>query len=192
MASTTPKIILGSSSKWRKEMLSKMGYTFDTMSPDIDEKAIRDPNPHVLTLKIARAKAEALLPKVTEPAILICSDQVIVYNGEIREKPKDEEECRKFLRSYKDHPAEAVDGLVIINTATGKRAEGVATAKQYFHEIPEHLIDELIKQGDVMWCAGGFTIEHMTPYLKSLEGEEETIQGLPKTLTQQLIDQVRQ
>lgn len=80
MASTTPKVILGSSSKWRKEMLSKMGYTFDTMSPDIDEKgnwyytgqtllrlrclAIRDPNPHVLTLKIARAKAEALLPKV--------------------------------------------------------------------------------------------------------------------------------
>ncbi len=55
------EIVLGSSSKWRKEVLRSMGYTFTTMSPDIDEKAIRDADPHILTLKIARAKAEALL-----------------------------------------------------------------------------------------------------------------------------------
>ena len=48
----------------------------------------RDPNPKQLTLKIARAKAEALLEKVKQPAILITSDQVIVCAGEIREKPE--------------------------------------------------------------------------------------------------------
>lgn len=164
-----------------------MGYDFEIISPDIDEKAIRDPDPTQLTLKIARAKAEAIRRRVTKDAILITSDQVIVYNGQIREKPKDPNECRYFLRSYKDHPATAVDAVVVTNLKTGQQFEGVATATQYFHPIPETFIDQLISQGDVMKCAGGFTIEHMEPYLKKLEGERETIEGLPKTLTQQLI-----
>ena len=95
-------IILGSSSIWRKQVLTNLGYKFTTMSPDIDEKAIRynwryyftvltlfrDPDPTKLTLMIANAKADALLSKVTEPSILITSDQVIVCNGVIREKPE--------------------------------------------------------------------------------------------------------
>jgi len=85
------KIILGSSSKWRKEVLTKMGYQFTTMSPDIDEKSIRHSDPKPMTLMISRAKADALFSKVTEPSILITSDQVIVWNGQVREKPANEE-----------------------------------------------------------------------------------------------------
>jgi septum formation protein len=55
------KIILGSSSPWRKEVLKSMGFDFKVLSPDIDEKAIRDVDPTQLTLQIARAKTEALL-----------------------------------------------------------------------------------------------------------------------------------
>jgi septum formation protein len=58
------QIVLGSSSKWRKEVLQKLGYDFICMSPDIDEKAIRHPDPKEMTLMIAKAKAQALLPKV--------------------------------------------------------------------------------------------------------------------------------
>lgn len=58
------RVILGSSSPWRKEVLKILGYEFDCMSPDIDEKSIRDSDPHKLTLKIAHAKADALLPQV--------------------------------------------------------------------------------------------------------------------------------
>ncbi len=43
-----------------------------------------------------------------------------------------------------------------------------------------------------MYCSGGFTIEHMEPYLKELEGEVETVTGLPRTLTQQLITRALQ
>ena len=58
------QIILGSSSRWRKDILEKMGYEFTCMSPDIDEKAIRHEDPKEMTLMIARAKGKALLDKV--------------------------------------------------------------------------------------------------------------------------------
>jgi len=186
-----PAIVLGSSSKWRKEVLSKMGYEFVTMSPDIDEQLIRDSDPTQLTLKIARAKAQALLPKISEPSIVITSDQVVVWNGQIREKPGNKQQCREFLTSYARHPAECVTAVVITNTSNSKTAEGVAYATQFFHELPSEFIESLIEQGDVMSCSGGFAIEHMQQYLKHMEGEQETITGLPKTLTKQLLQQVQ-
>lgn len=72
-----------------------------------------------MTVMIARAKAAALLPRVTTPSILICSDQVIRCNGQVREKPESKEEAIQFLESYRTHPAECIDGLVVYNTLTG-------------------------------------------------------------------------
>jgi septum formation protein len=167
-------LVLGSSSKWRKNILASFlgpSFPFTTLSPDIDEKAIRHPDPRKMTLAIAKAKAEALKTKLNDtnvsshPTFLICSDQVIIYHGEVREKPENEEEARAFLRSYKEAPAKAVVAVVVYNTKTGLFFEGIATATQHFQELPESFIDQLIAQGDVMWCAGGFTVEEMTPYL---------------------------
>jgi septum formation protein len=157
------------------------------MAADIDEKAIRDPDPLKMTILIARAKAAALLPKITTPSILICSDQVIRCNGEIREKPESEEEARSFLESYRTYPPECIDGVVVYNTLTGESFEGVATAKQHFTSVPDDLINALIKKGAIFTCAGGFTVEDMTEYCGVLEGEIETVQGMPKTLTLELV-----
>lgn len=165
-----------------------MGYQFSCMSPDIDEKAIRHPDPYQMPLLIAHAKADALLPKLKgKRCLLITSDQVILHNGSLREKPETPEECREFLLSYNEGPAEAIVGLVVTNTVTGKRYDGVATAKQYFHDITEEKISELLNIGDVMYCCGGFVVEQMTECLGTLEGEIETVQGLSADLTQKLL-----
>ncbi|EGG23404.1 maf family protein [Cavenderia fasciculata] len=161
------------------------------MSPDIDEKAIRHADAKTLTLLISRAKADALVDKVTEPSLLICSDQVIVHNGVIREKPVTADECREYLRSYEHSPAVCVVSVVVVNTLTGKRVEGTDIATQHFNKIPEHAIEALIAQGDVMHCAGGFTVEHMEEYTNRLEGEIECVTGLPKTLTVKLLEEAK-
>jgi len=185
-------IILGSSSIWRRKILASLGYEFEVMSPDIDEKAIRDTDPKILTLKIARAKSEALKTQLTSHAILITSDQVIVCNGEIREKPKNKDECRAFLRSYNNYPAECFTAVVVYNTKTKSHFEGVDVAKQYFKNISEAVIESLIGQGDALYCAGGFVRELMADNLGETEGEEESVVGLPKTLTKTLIAKATQ
>lgn len=63
----------------------------------------------------------------------------------------------------------------------------MAIAKQHFKEIPEWKIEELIAQGDVLYCSGGFVIEQMDDFLGELEGERETIIGMPVVVTKELI-----
>ncbi|KAF0910371.1 hypothetical protein E2562_001543 [Oryza meyeriana var. granulata] len=101
------KIVLGSSSPARREILADMGYEFTVMSPDIDERAIRREKPEELVKALAEAKAEAIKMKLhgddsararPQPTILITSDQVMVSKGMIRERPKSQEEAREFIK----------------------------------------------------------------------------------------------
>ena len=94
------KVILVSQSENRRGVLAKAGYTFDIMVSNIDEKAIRHENLYELPLRLARAKAEALFPTIKGPALLITADQVIVWNGELREKPRDRAEARQYLETF--------------------------------------------------------------------------------------------
>ncbi len=183
------KIILGSQSKWRAKELEKAGFVFEKMSADIDEKAIRFDDPEKLVLALAHAKADVLMKKVSEPALLITSDQVVVCDGKIREKPIDETEARKFLESYTEQPAEVVNGIVVTNTGTGKRFEGIDRARVYYKPSLASVIDELIRKGDVMTCAGSFQAEDpiMLAHMEKLEGGLDSFTGMPIYLVKQLI-----
>lgn len=186
------KIILGSKSEGRKQMLEEMGIEFEVIPANIDEKAIRLDDPKELVLAIAKAKAAALVSRIFEPAILITSDQVVVCNGEMREKPESKKEARKFLESYSIYPAETVTSIVVINLATGKQAEEVDIAKVYFNPFSEDEINEIIEQGLVFDLAGGFTVdgEKWEDHVKKIEGTRDSVIGLPKDITRRLINAV--
>jgi septum formation protein len=187
------KIILGSQSAGRKKVLEKMGYTFEIMPADIDEKAIRFDDPTALTLALAHAKADKLLPQIHEPAILITSDQVVVCNRRILEKPASEQEAREYLAMHSQNPAETVTSVVVVNTKNGKQVEGTDIAKIWFRSVPEETITQYIKTRDPFIHSGGFDHEHplLAPYVEKIEGEAESITGLPKSLTKKLIRLVK-
>lgn len=187
------KIILGSKSAGRKLVLERAGYNFDILTADIDEKAIRTDDYEKLPLLIAREKAKAILPKIKESAILITSDQVVVCNGELREKPENEEEARRFLESYAQYPAQTNTAVVVTNTETGKQAEGVDIAKAYFKAIPEDVVDKVLLEGKVMHAAGGYIVEDPTIslYVDHIEGEKNSVTGLPLKLTEKLMAEVK-
>lgn len=187
------KIILGSSSKYRRAVLESNGYTFEVMSPDIDEKTIRTQDYYQLPLLLARAKAKALVPRISEEALVITADQVVVCNGDLHEKPKDAEEARDFLKKYGNrYPAETVSALVVTNTKNGKRGEGVDIAKTYYNFIPDAAIEEFVEKGDPYSKAGGFAIQSpiLQPYQDRIEGAEDSIMGMPLELLEKLIKEV--
>jgi septum formation protein len=187
------KIVLGSSSEYRKQILQDNKYQFEVMSPDIDEKGIRSDDSYQLPLMIARAKTDALIPKITEPTLLITADQVVVCHGSLHEKPRTENEARDFLQKYSDgYPAETVSALVVTNTENGKQAEGVAIAKIYFGLIPSEVMNDFIKNGDSFSRAGGFAAESplLRPYIKNIEGSIDSIMGMPLVLLERLMKEV--
>ncbi len=186
------KIILGSASTTRKQVMDELGYEYEVMTPGVDEKDIRSEDPKELTMMLARAKSAALLPQIKEPAVLITADQVVIYDGEIRGKPVDQDEARRFLKSYSNNHTGQVNSLVVTNTQTGKIAEGSDYSEVYFAHIPEEIIENFVKDSKIYARAGGFSVHDpiMRKYILNIKGSRASVMGLPAELLQNLINQV--
>ncbi|KAL3514644.1 hypothetical protein ACH5RR_027361 [Cinchona calisaya] len=194
------KVILGSSSIARKKILADMGYQFTTMAADIDEKGIRKEKPEELVMALAEAKAEAIIPKLpieeykadAEPTLLITCDQVVVYEGNIREKPSSKDEARHYIEGYSGGYAATVSSVVVTNLKSGIRRGDWDKVEIHFQEIPEQVIDSLIQEGNVLNVAGALIIENplILPYVKEVVGATDSVMGLPKALTERLIKEV--
>ncbi|KAK7360011.1 hypothetical protein VNO77_01983 [Canavalia gladiata] len=199
MATKNPsfKIILGSSSKARREILAGMGYEFTIMTADIDEKGIRREKPEDLVMALAEAKADAIVQRLTgdpleedaSTTLLITADTVVVYRGTIREKPTSEKEAREFIKGYSGSHAAVVGSVVVTNLVTGKRCGGWDSAEVYFLEIPDEVIDNLIDEGITFNVAGGLMLEHplTLPFVDAVVGSTDTVMGLSIALTEKLL-----
>ncbi|KAL5063802.1 hypothetical protein RYX36_025539 [Vicia faba] len=200
MATKNPsfKIILGSSSKAREQILAEMGYEFTIMTADIDEKSIRREKPEDLVVTLAEAKADAIVQRLltdgsleadASTTLLITADTVVVYRGTIREKPTSEKEAREFIKGYSGSHAAVVGSVVVTNLVTGKRYGGWESAEVYFLEIPDEVIDNLIDDGITFNVAGGLMLEHplTLPFVDAVVGSADSVMGLSKALTEKLI-----
>eukprot|EP00039_Didymoeca_costata_P002687 m.61911 g.61911 ORF g.61911 m.61911 type:complete len:222 (-) comp11464_c0_seq1:49-714(-) len=209
MSGRVVSVMLGSSSKFKQGLAAQAmpdpvhTVSFNLhpkfVSPDIDEKAVRRADPQEMVLAIAQAKMDKLLelldPKngdsLGNPDLVIAADEIILFGDTVREKPEDEKQAKEFLQSYGKEkvPAICLNGVVVANVKSGVRSFGVDKSVQYFECVPDDVVQKLIDKGDVMYCAGGFTVEDplLEPYLGKREGEIEAIQGMPIQLTKQLI-----
>lgn len=98
--------------------------------------------------------------------------QVVVHNGELREKPESAEEARSFIRSYGVAPATTIGACVCTCLETGTTVEDLDINSLHMDPIPEHVVDELIAEGGVFACAGGLMVEHplVQPFVSRIEG----------------------
>jgi len=203
-------LILGTSSQFRRklfqesfsEFISKDEKIEQFISPDIDEKAIRDSDSEKLCQKIAVAKCDAILKeyegKLPNNSIILTFDQVVVCDGELREKPVDESEARKFLKSYSEgSPAIALSGVVAHNIANGKRECLLDKVTVKFTNIPDHVVNHLLKVGEIFLASGSFTIgdRELGKYVEHLDGTLDAIEGLPiaalKTAIETVCDTIK-
>ncbi|XP_054810487.1 uncharacterized protein LOC129311980 isoform X1 [Prosopis cineraria] len=193
------KIILGSSSKARKQILAEMGFEFTVVTADIDEKGIRREKPEDLVIALADAKADAIIQKLLTgensleedimATLLITSDTVVVHQGTIREKPTSKEQAREYIKGYSGGNAAVVGSVMVTNLKTGKRCGGWESAEVYFHEIPDEVIDAVIDEGVTFNVAGGLMLEHplTLPFVDAVVGSTDTVMGLSKALTEKLL-----
>ena len=186
------KIILGSQSKGRREVMEHLGMPFTVMAADIDERAIRHDDPRGLTRAIAHAKTDALLEQIKDEALLITADTVVVCNDKIREKAATREEAADFLREYGTSALRTVSAVVVTNTLTHEQREGGDVATVWFRAIPEVAIAEMVSKSDICSFAGAFAFQNplQRSFIERFDGEEESILGLPKALTLRLLKEL--
>lgn len=180
------RLILGSESRWRKEILQQAGFKFIQMAPKINEKSIRLNDPEALTIALAEAKADAIDQRLhknfkREGTFLITSDQVVSVKGLILEKPKNSSEIKGFLYKYNQTNPATFTAVHVRNLGTGKSKTVCDKAVLCFDIFEKDDIELASKQGLCRLCAGAIVLES-EPFASKLlfiEGTLESVKGLP-------------
>lgn len=122
-------------------------------------------------------------------AVLVCGDQVVTYNGAVREKPADADEARAYIADYGLAPCSTVGALVLHDAASGRRASGVHVAHIHFDPFPPAVVDALAADPVCRRCAGGLMVEHpaCAPYLRQIDGGVDSVMGLSTRLLATLL-----
>ena len=174
------RLILASSSPFRRELLARLGLPFVSRAPHSDETPLADEPAQALVARLARAKAEALAPAVAK-GLIIGSDQVAVLDGEILGKPGDHDRAVIQLRRASGREVEFLTGLCLLDTASGRTRVVVEPFKVLFRELSPAQIESYLGRERPYDCAGSFKCEGLGIALfRRLKGDDpNALIGLP-------------
>ncbi len=174
------KLVLGSTSPFRRELLAKLGLPFETSSPDIDEQRQENESAQTLVTRLAVEKARAVAANHGS-ALIIGSDQVACINGEILGKPGSRERAIEQLELAAGKTVTFYTGLCLLDSASGRIQSLCEPFLVHFRNLDRQQIERYIDAEQPFNCAGSFKSEGLGISLFSrLEGDDpNTLIGLP-------------
>lgn len=174
------KLVLGSSSPFRKALLDKLHLQFETDSPDIDETPLENESIESMVKRLSQAKAQALASKHPE-ALIIGSDQSAALNGKVLHKPGSYEVAYEQLKEASGQTITFYTGLCLFNSKTGQSETICDPFIVKFRELTDSEIDNYLKREEPYNCAGSFKSEALGISLfESMRGDDpNTLIGLP-------------
>ncbi|MCW8830861.1 MAG: Maf family nucleotide pyrophosphatase, partial [Gammaproteobacteria bacterium] len=170
------KLILGSTSPFRKELLERLKIKFSCASPDVDETPIESESIESMVMRLSELKAEAIAEKIKndgEDALIIGSDQSAVLNGKPLTKPGNFENAVKQLTAASGQRITFQTGLCLLNTATGQKQTICEPYTVVFKKLSPETIERYLKIEQPYNCAGSFKSEGLGIALfEKFEGED--------------------
>lgn len=174
------KLILASTSPYRRELLARLGLPFEVANPDTDETPLPDETPPVLALRLAEAKARAVADRYPG-ALIIGSDQVATVDGKIYGKPGTHERAVAQLQALSGKTVNFYTALCLFNAATGHaEVRGVPTLVS-FRNLSDDEIEAYLRREPAYNCAGSAKSEGLgIALLSAMHGEDpNALVGLP-------------
>jgi MAF protein len=174
------KLILGSTSPFRKFLLEKLHLAFECDSPNIDETPLKNEAVESMVVRLAIAKAQ-VISKRHNDALIIASDQSAVLNGERLSKPGNFENACKQLTRASGQKIVFQTGLCLLNTATGNIQNCCVPYTVVFKELTPTMIENYLHKEEPYNCAGSFKSEALGIALfERFEGSDpNSLIGLP-------------
>ena len=167
--------ILASGSPRRKQLLAKLIPEFTIIVPDVDESLLHV-NPKDLPAEESKAKAYAVAANHPSDEILAC-DTVVVLDGEVLGKPKDEEDAKAMLRHESGRKQIVLSGYTYIGK--GREITRTVATEVFFNELSDELIEEYVKEKRPLDKAGAYGIQDGYPLVARIEGSYDNVMGLP-------------
>ena len=177
---TQARLVLASSSPYRRALLDRLGVTFATFTPDIDESALPGETAQQQVRRLAEAKAAAG-SEAFGGALIIGSDQVAVCREDVLGKPGSHERARRQLARLAGQRVSFLTGLCLYDTSTGRARIDMVPYHVRFRALTEAQIERYLRAEQPYNCAGSFKSEGLGISLfESMEGEDPSaLIGLP-------------
>jgi len=173
------KIILATTSPYRRETFGYLGIPFEAEGSKVDESQIERNNPEELVKQLSRLKAEAVAKNHSD-AIIIGMDSITYFNGKILEKPKSKEEDFQRLKNLSGKKHQFYTGVHIINTASGKTLSKVVITDVSMRELSEEEINKYLDEDPRFntYALGYDPVRHISSsFVKKIEGSYYNLLG---------------
>ena len=175
-----PRLILASTSPFRRELLARLQLPFEVAAPEVDETWMAGESPPATARRLALEKAQAVAPRFPD-ALIIGSDQVAHCGDERYGKPGNIDNARLQLRQLSGKTVFFDTALCLLNAVTGRsQIREVRTAVR-FRTLADDEIERYLAREDALNCAGSAKSEGLgIALLESLSGDDPSaLIGLP-------------
>ena len=174
------QLILASTSPYRRELLGRLGLTFDVANPQTDESSLPNETPETLALRLSEAKARAVVADFPD-ALIIGSDQVATVDGKIYGKPGTHERAVAQLHELSGKTVNFFTGLCLLDAKSGEsQVRGIPTLVT-FRQLSDSEIENYLRREPAYNCAGSAKSEGLgIALLTSMQGDDpNALVGLP-------------
>ena len=178
-------VVLASQSPRRRELLGRLGLTFDILPARGEEQMIGE-TPDEIVEELSRQKAEEVLGRVeaaAEEILVIGADTVVAVDGEILGKPRDREDARRMIRELQDRVHQVYTGVTLL-----RRHPDGTLQRRTFHEethvdvyaMSDDEIEAYIDTPEPYDKAGAYGIQGgFSLYIRRIDGDYNNVVGLP-------------
>ena len=173
------KLILGSKSPRRQNLIKTLGFDVEVRISEIDEIYPEDLDPRSVPEYLARLKSEPLIDSLNQNELLITSDTVVLLNGDILGKPKDRVDSIVMLNKISGNTHEVITGVSIVGASHAYAFSTVT--KVTFSELETSEIEYYVDEYEPFDKAGSYGIQEWIGYIgvKKIEGCYYNVMGLP-------------
>jgi septum formation protein len=151
-------LVLGSTSRYRRELLARLGLPFEVCAPDLDETPSSGELPVATALRLSEAKARAVAVRY-EDALVIGSDQVADCDGRAVSKPGDRATAQRELRALSGRTIVFHTGIALVDAKTGRCQREMVDVVSVFRTLTDAEIDAYLDREAPYDCAGGVKSE---------------------------------
>lgn len=176
------KIILGSASPRRQSLLKELGYSFEVITPDIEE--VVEPNVPIeeVAVDLATKKALHLLPNLAKENILICADTVVVFEQTILGKPANREQAVEYLTMLSGNEHRVITGVAVMSLDNSIQFSDITQVR--FKILSSDEIHHYVDHFQPYDKAGAYGIQDWIGLIgvESITGSYTNVMGLPTQL----------
>jgi len=182
------KLILASSSKYRRALLKRLNVPFECISPQIDETPKEHETPHQLVKRLSLAKAN-VIAATNSDAIVIGSDQIAIFENRIIGKPGSFDGAFNQLKQFSGNPLKFITGVAIVCAKEGLEKYEYSEVTVKFRALSDKEIKAYLIADQPYDCAGSFKVESLGISLfEFIQSDDPTsLEGLPLIIVSRLI-----